>query len=37
MSGEFYKSHSFYEEDGFVTGYMCKIDWECELGGAAAS
>lgn len=22
------------EEDGCVTGYMCKIDFECELGCA---
>jgi hypothetical protein len=21
-------------EDGSVTGYMCRIDWECELGQA---
>jgi hypothetical protein len=23
------------EEDGSVIGYMCYIDWECELGGAS--
>jgi hypothetical protein len=22
-------------EDGSVTGYMCAIDWECELGAAS--
>lgn len=22
------------EEDGTVTGYMCAVDWECELGAA---
>lgn len=22
------------DEDGVVTGYMCKVDWECELGAA---
>ena len=23
------------EEDGSVIGYMCKVDYECELGAAA--
>lgn len=23
------------EEDGTVIGYMCLIDWECELGAAS--
>lgn len=22
------------EADGYVTGYMCMVDWECEIGGA---
>ena len=22
------------EEDGGIIGYMCKVDFECELGGA---
>lgn len=22
------------EEDGSVIGYMCRTDWECELGAA---
>lgn len=22
-------------EDGSVTGYMCLIDWECEIGSAS--
>lgn len=22
-------------EDGSVAGYMCSVDWECELGAAS--
>lgn len=22
------------EEDGSVIGYMCRIDWECEIGAS---
>lgn len=22
------------EDDGSVVGYMCAVDWECELGSA---
>ena len=30
------ESHAVWaEEDGSVIGYMCRIDWECEIGGAS--
>ena len=25
----------FAEEDGSILGYMCMIDWECEIGMAS--
>ena len=24
----------FAEQDGSVRGFMCRVDWECEIGGA---
>lgn len=29
-------SHAAWaDDDGYVTCYMCMIDWECELGGTS--
>lgn len=34
MSDKLPQSMNAETEDGPVTGYMCLIDWECELGAA---